>query len=298
MTITELHTYPIKGMRGIAHNGIAVEARGLSGDRRWMMVDEDYRFISQREFAGLASISVAHNGEGLTLTLPGLAPFPVAVPDGTARKDVKVWNDSISAALADGDANFRLSEFFDKTVYLVFMDDLAVRPADPEWIARDAVVSFADSFPILITNTASLDDLNAHIEAAGDGPVPMARFRPNIVVDGPAAWDEDGWQMVKIGGKVFDAVKPCSRCIVTTRDQNTGAKTHNEQPIRTLNQMRRSGDERAGGVLFGWYLVPREPGRINIGDDFKVVERRLKPWRLAGDLPVRTRNPINLGPNS
>jgi uncharacterized protein YcbX len=130
-------------------------------------------------------------------------------------------------------------------------------------------VSFADGYPILITNTASLKALNKHIVAAGADSVPMKRFRPNIVIDGDEAWSEDNWKQITIGDVKLDLVKPCTRCVVTTLDPVTGVK-QGKEPLRTLRARRLSKDPEIDGVLFGWNAVPRTLGRIGVGDKVSI----------------------------
>ena len=281
MKLIALHTYPIKGTRGLSHDAIFVEPRGFKGDRRWMIVDENNNFITQREVAALASISAQHTADGLSISSAHGSCFDVKAPDGTMRATVQVWGDSVDAAIADDDANAAISATIGRSSKLAYMDQRAARLSDSYYSGANKPVSFADGFPVLITSQASLTALNAHIETSSAMPVSMERFRPNIMVDGESAWDEDTWSVVQLGEVVFDAVKPCTRCVVTTRDQKTGVGSNDAQPIRALTKIRRSNDKNIKGVLFGVNLVPRAEGDIGIGDDFRVLERRKEPWPVA-----------------
>lgn len=216
---------------------------------------------------------------GLAITLPDEAPVQVGKPDGSKRLPVRVWRSTVDAALADEAASDRLSAFLQRAVKLVFMDDEASRFSNPIWAGEEAPVSFADGYPILLTATASLNALNDTIQGQGGAPVLMERFRPNVVVDGVSAWDEDGWAAIQIGDLVFDIVKPCTRCIVPTFDQRTGYPRSDKQPTRALTRSRRSADERVKGVLFGWNMITRNNGSIRVGDEVKVIERR-ETWPI------------------
>ena len=281
MKLTALHTYPIKGTRGLSHDEVDVELRGLKGDRRWMIVDGENRFITQREVAALATIAVEKTTNGLSVTLSTGFEFDVVAPDGAVRADVQVWDDRVNAAIADDGTNAAISIAIGCPAKLAYMDEKTTRLANEHYAGADKPVSFADGFPILLTTMASLAALNEQIESSGAAPVPMQRFRPNVVVDGETAWDEDRWSVVQIGDMIFDVVKPCTRCVVTTRDQKTGIGANDAQPIRALAQIRRSADKNIRGVLFGVNLVPRGEGSLLIGNEFHILERRAEPWPLA-----------------
>ena len=271
MKITSLHLYPVKSMRGLDVRYAEVKPRGLRGDRRWMLVDANGRFMTQREKSKLAQIKVKLLREGgLKLTIPNQAPILVGEPESNERLSTQVWKSTVNAVKAEGEVNEALSDFLDKPASLVFMDSEAERFANDKYTSEPAPVSFADGYPILIANGASLRALNKHIELAGGDPVTMNRFRPNIVVDGDEeAWAEDTWKQIKIGDVVLDLVKPCTRCVTTTIDQVSGLKMGAE-PLKTLKKRRLSKDPEIKGVLFGWNAVPRTLGRIGVGDDVSI----------------------------
>lgn len=279
MQFTSLSIYPIKGTSAVSLTSANVEARGLEGDRRWMIVDADDKFITQREEPRLALIKAEPSERGLTMTLPGALPVLIARPDGSKRLSVRVWRSTVNAALVDEAVNDGLSACLQRAVRLVFMDDQASRFANPLWAGEEALVSFADGYPILLAVTASLNALNDMIGDQGGTPVSMERFRPNLVVDGAAAWDEDGWAAIQIGDLIFNVVKPCDRCIVPTFDQRTGDARSDNQPTRALTRIRRSADERVKGALFGWYMIARTSGSIRLGDEVNVIERR-ESWPI------------------
>lgn len=269
MKIASLHVYPVKSTRGIDVRYAEVKQRGLAGDRRWMIVDEHGRFITQREKSQLAQIKIRLAGDGLKLTIPNQAPIVFTASESASRTEAKVWKSTVSAVQAEGEVNEALTAFLGKTASLVFMDEESERLSNDKYTDEPAPVSFADGYPILVTNTASLKALNKHIVAADGEPVLMNRFRPNIVIDGDEAWDEDKWKQITIGDVVLDLVKPCTRCVMTTIDQVTGKKQGRE-PLRTLKARRLSKDPEIDGVLFGWNAVPRKLGRLRVGDEVSL----------------------------
>jgi uncharacterized protein YcbX len=281
MQVASLAIYPVKSGRALPLERSEIDARGLSGDRRWMLVDRNHRFVSQREDPRLATLAVQPTAGGLVFALPGGEPVQAPRPDGARRLSVDIWGSMVDASLADDDVNERLSACLKRPVQLVFMDERARRHADPAWAGDDAPVSFADAYPLLLTSTASLAALNEVIVDQGGPPVTMDRFRPNIVVAGAPPWDEDRWAEIQIGAQHVDLVKPCDRCIVPTHDQETGERRGDNQPVKALNKIRRSADERVKGVLFGWNLVARTAGKISVGDPVRVLERRA-PWPIRG----------------
>lgn len=266
MRVASLHIHPVKGMRAVDVARAKVEAKGLAGDRRWLVVDELGVFLTQRSHPRLATIDAAITDHGLTLSCDGHGAITVARPDGEMRRRVVVWSSEIDAALADEAASRWLSPLIGETADLVYMDDEALRMKDSVWTPSPVPVSFADAFPVLIANTASLAALNRDIEAHGGDRIPMARFRPNIVVETDEPWAEDHWERLKLGDVVLDLVKPSDRCIVTTTDQRTGARMGKE-PLAALARIHRSTDPRINGVIFGENAVPRALGAVAVGDE-------------------------------
>ena len=270
MRVESLHIYPVKSARGIDLKTSPVEPRGLAGDRRWMIVGADGRFITQREFPKLATLQVLPFDGGITLQADGLAVTEIHVPGGDSRLDATVWRDTVNAAFADNAAV--LSAWMERDVRLVYMDDQAARSANPKYTIGkpQSPVSFADGYPVLITNTASLRALNALILSGGGAAVPMSRFRPNIVIDSDQAWAEDDWKTLTIGEAVLELVKPCTRCVMTTLDQASGEKQGRE-PLQALRTLRTSTDPEIEGVLFGWNAVVRAEGSVTVGDAVELM---------------------------
>jgi len=274
--LTSIHTYPVKGCHRVDHERATVEPWGLAGDRRWLIVDPATgRRLTQREVPTLTHIKPAPAEGGLVLRTPDLPDLVVAEPAGAEPMEVTVGRFTGPAARAGATADDWLSEALDRKVMLVWLDDPTRRAVNPEYGRPGDVVSFADGYPVLLANVASLAALNdwlaesASLRAAQpaqtgspDWPLPMTRFRPNLVVEGAPAWAEDGWlgRTVWVGGTAFRAVKPCDRCVVTTTDQDTGERGH--EPLRTLARHRKFDQ----GLLFAINLIPDSTGTVAVGD--------------------------------
>ncbi|HEY8088057.1 MAG TPA: MOSC N-terminal beta barrel domain-containing protein [Polyangiaceae bacterium] len=260
-SVVALHVYPVKGCRGVTLDTARVERRGLAHDRRWMLVDGDGKFVTQRTEPRLARIEVAIEGEALILSTEGHGALLVQRPPLEApRRRVRVWSDEVDAVDAGTDVAEWLCGVLGSETSLVFMPETTSRPVRPEYGRPDDVVSFADALPLLFTTLASLDELNARMRQ----PLPMNRFRPNIVVQGTAPWAEDGWTHVRVGELGVRVVKACDRCVVTTTDQLTGAR--GVEPLRTLSTFR----ERERKVYFGVNAIPNVTGTIRVGDAVTV----------------------------
>jgi uncharacterized protein YcbX len=267
MHVDDIRTYPVKALRGGQHPSAEIEPWGLRGDRVWMVVDDNNRGLTQRELGCMALMQAANTAAGVMITTHEGERIDVSAPDETAdTEDVAVWDDIVPARVADAAANEFLSRALGRPCRLVRLADPSARKLPREFAANGDSVSFADGFPVLLASTASLEDLNARLPA----PVCIDRFRANIVVRGAAAWEEDEWRVVRIGGAVFDVVKPCDRCVVTTIDPETGERPDRLEPLRTLATFRR---DRRGRVMFGQNLVPRSLGQIEVGDGVEVLER-------------------------
>lgn len=279
MKISEIYLYPMKSARGIALPTADVDAMGLKGDRRVMLVDAAGRFVSQRELPDLARLTALPGASHLKLVLDDGRELMVAPPHPERRAEVQVWNSRLSAACAEESVNAVMSDWFGREVRLVFFDGAAERFASAEWAGADTPVGFADGYQVLVTTTASLAALNADMAAHGEGSVGMERFRPNIVIDCDEAWAEDRWAGIAIGDLVIDLVKPCARCIITTQDQQTGSR-EGASPMAAMGRIRMSADRRVRGPLFGWNGVPRGSGRIAIGDAVTVAAVRDEGWAI------------------
>ncbi|HEY5354747.1 MAG TPA: MOSC N-terminal beta barrel domain-containing protein [Streptosporangiaceae bacterium] len=280
--LASIHIYPLKAGRAVDLAESVVEPWGLAGDRRWLVVDSDGRFVSQREEPALARVIAAYPAAGtdrardpgpastLTLSADGNPPLAVRVPsagDPAEMVPVAVWRSEICAAAAGKEADEWLSDFLGRTVRLVYLDDPTRRKVDQDYGAPDDPVSFADGYPVLLTSTGSLEELGRWLTDDGHPPVPMNRFRPNVVVAGAPPWSEDGWRRIRIGSITFRVVKPCGRCQVTTIDQATAQR--GRQPLTMLGRRRRFGQQ----LVFGQNMIPHARGSIRVGDAVQVLER-------------------------
>jgi uncharacterized protein YcbX len=226
-----------------------------------MIVDTAGVFVSQRSHPTLATVAAHLVDAGLELSAPGRRPLTVPEPEGGRRLAAGIWKDTVDAALAGDEAARWLSAVLGLDCRLVFQDRPDSRPiAAPR--GRDGdVVSFADGSPVLLCGEAALADLNARL----DTPLPMDRFRPNLVFAGGEPFAEDGWSRLRIGEAVFRNTGPCPRCTVTTVDQATAER--GAEPLRTLATYRQF----AGGVMFGVNLVPEETGVVRVGDTVEIL---------------------------
>jgi uncharacterized protein YcbX len=279
LRVVSLHFYPIKGVRAVDVARTHLTPQGLDHDRRWLVVDPNGMFLTQRVNSLLATIIAIPTGNGLKLSAPGAGEIAIDAPAGDERLDIVVWDAKVNAALADARAHAWLSKVLGEEVLLVHMDARAVRLKRSIWTSEALPVTFADAYPVLIATTGSLAAVNADIAKHGGDAVPMARFRPNIVIDCKDAWVEDHWKALRIGALELDLVKPCDRCVVTTKDQMTGESMGNE-PIASLTRLRMSADPRVKGVLFGWNSVPRAAGTIEIGDRVDVIDVRAEGFPI------------------
>ncbi|MDQ1043145.1 MOSC domain-containing protein [Streptomyces sp. V4I2] len=270
--LQSIHVHPVKAFRGQAPREAVVEPWGLAGDRRWVLVDDGGKVVTQREQPRLAlAAAELLPGGGVRLSAPGMDTLTVPVPRPDVSVPVNVFRDKVEAVPADSDAvHAWCSEYLGAELRLIHMADPATcRPVDPEFALPGETVSFADGYPLLLTSAASLDALNSLIaqgDHAAEGPLPMNRFRPNVVVSGTAAWAEDEWSRLSIGDVVFRVAKMSGRCVVTTTDQSTADR--GREPLRTLGRHRRFG----GKLVFGQNLVPLSPGTIRVGDPVTALE--------------------------
>jgi uncharacterized protein len=273
--LSELHVYPVKSCGGISLETATLGARGVPGDRLWMVVDAAGRFITQRSDPRLAWIRTRLDPECLVLEAPGLPPLELSRSVAGHQVEVTVWNDAGRAVDAGDGAAAWLGQHLGRPVRLVQMDGAFQRRPNPEW-ATIGELSFVDAFPVLVISRASLEDLNGRLPA----PLRMNRFRPNLVVDGCAAFEEDRWGRIQVGGAVLRVVKPCTRCATTTVEQETARQ--GSEPLSTLATFRRWD---RGGVIFGQNAVVEVGGALRVGDAVHVLEWTAPPV-LEGALPA------------
>ena len=244
--IASLHIYPVKSCRGIDVREALITLTGLEWDRRWMIVDAKDRFITQRSHPLLATITVAVGNGRLTLSADGHAPLVVDAAHGGSARQVRIWDDTCNAIDAGDRPAVWLKRLLDDTLRLVRIDERSPRLANPKYIGTEPrPVTFTDGYQVLMISNESLAELNKRLPE----PIPMTRFRPNVVIEGVAAHAEDEMAFFRMGPVVLRGVKHCTRCSVTTTDQQSGARDPHQQPLRALGKYRH--DYQLKGVTFG-----------------------------------------------
>lgn len=268
ITVRDLFIYPVKSARGIAVDEAAVTDRGFENDRRFMVVDEQGMFLTQRKYPQMALIDVRIErgdsaGAGrLVIEAPDAGRIEVPLrPEGGERRTVEVWGDYCEALSMGPEPQRFFERILGAPSDLVYMPDETTRLANPAHSTPGAKVNFADAYPYLVIGEASLGDLNAHLKE----PVPMNRFRPNMVLEGCEPYAEDGFRAVSIGEVPFRASELCPRCVLITVDQATGVK--GSEPLATLAKIRKQGQS----VPFGQYLIQQGSGVIRRGDKVAIL---------------------------
>lgn len=265
--LSEIYIYPVKSLSGISLNSAIVEPEGLQFDRRWMVVDKNNVFLTQRTNPGMALITTKIMGDGLKLfhkrkSLPKLfIPFTKHSQETAA---VKIFNDEVQANFISDETDQWLSNAIGTKCRLVALSDNNKRYVNKKYAHNNETVSFADGFPFLIISQSSLDLLNSKLKEK----ISMNRFRPNFVFSGSCSHDEDKWVKIKIGEIIFDVVKPCARCVVTTVNQSNAVKS--KEPLLTLSKYRRQGNK----ILFGQNLIAKNLGTVNVGDNLEILEHK------------------------
>jgi uncharacterized protein YcbX len=277
--VTGLHLYPVKSCRGLAVTSAEVDARGFVGDRRFLIVDQENQFLTQRVLPRMALVETALTAGGLELGSPGHGSIAVPLLSPLAPRpsslSVTVWHDTVAAEDCGEEPAAWLSEFLDLTCRLVRAGSAYARPIPARKVPNGLLngvaegrvgsheVSFADGFPFLVIGEESLADLNARLTE----PLPMNRFRPSLVVAGAAAYAEDTWTRFRIGSVVFHGATRCGRCAITTTDQLTAERA--AEPLRTLATYRRDPD---GDVKFGRNLIHEtKAGRVSVGAPVELL---------------------------
>jgi uncharacterized protein YcbX len=261
--IKSIYNYPVKSLGGNNLESVVVEKRGLKNDRRFMFIDSNNNFVTARTHHKLGGISVQQNSNDL-IFYNNFNNSSVYQPIEISSNKIKVsiWGTAtLCHLIINNTVDKWISTFVGEPIRLVYMADDDIRVVNPKYGKTGEIVSFADGFPILITNTQSLDDLNNRLQI----PVPMTRFRPNLVIEGNLPWEEDHWKKIKIGEVVIRIVKPCARCVVTTINPETGEM--NKEPIHTLSLFRKENNN----VLFGMNAIAEQFGLINEGDDIEIL---------------------------
>ena len=276
LRVAALFFYPLKSARGVRRDAVSLDRFGVSHDRRWMLIDPlAARPITQREISELSRLEARRSATGLELRW--LDPPPagegsleaerlhVAEPArDDCRLPVTIWGDTVHLPVADDAANDWITAALGRETRLAFMPDDVERPVNPRYAEAGDRTSLTDGFPLHLIGSGSMEDLNARLEE----PIGVERFRPNLLIDGPAAFDEDDWDEIRVGSCRLRVVKPCPRCTVTTVDPASGER--GTEPLRTLSTYRK----REGSVMFGQNALHRGEGTIRVGDPVEVLSRR------------------------
>jgi hypothetical protein len=263
LTLSEIYIYPVKSLGGISIDSSTVEERGLKYDRRYLLVDENEMFMTQRDFPQLAFLKLSFSEDGFKVLNTQnkshtIVPFEF---DSKENISVTIWDDVCKAVKLGNDLDDWFSNAIGKKCSLVYMPNDEKRIVEKKYINDEHIVSFADAYPYLIIGQSSLDDLNARLE----NPIPMNRFRTNFVFTGGNPFEEDNWSDFKIGDVNFKAVKPCARCVITTTNQDTAERS--SEPLKTLSSYRKFDNK----VMFGMNLVCRQTGSITVGNKIEII---------------------------
>lgn len=275
MILSEINVYPIKSLKGISLDEARIERRGLEFDRRWMLIDADNKFLTQREFPQMATIEVSIGENGLNVSQKKGSRLEIPFrPQTNETARVKIWSSRCTAFIYDDSINEWFADVLQTKCRLALMPLETERRVNYFYaVQKDDHVSFADGYPFLLIGENSLADLNSRLE----NKVPMNRFRPNLVVKDTEPFAEDGWKKISIGAAIFHVVKPCARCVLTTIDQTSGEK-FGPEPLKTLAGFRIPKRSLKKKILFGQNLIAATEGEIlRVGDAVKILEIKNKP---------------------
>jgi len=261
--LSDIMVYPLKSAREISLKNSFLEQRGLVHDRRWMVVDNFARFISQRTHPEMALLKTEIVDKTLRLSAPGMSELdlPIFQTEGISQM-VEIWGDRCEALEADKHSESWISDYLGVKCKFVFMPDSSNRQVDQEYAIGSNKVAFSDGFPLLLISESSLNDLNNRITEE----ITVKRFRPNLILKNTPPYQEDNWKAIRIGECELQIVKPCSRCVLTTVDPQTGVFSGRE-PLKTLAKYRKFNGE----VLFGQNLIPHSSGKIEIGMKVEIL---------------------------
>lgn len=268
MRVAGLFIYPVKSLRGCAVPAATVDALGFAGDRRFLVVDDAGKFLTQRTHARMAQVNTALSGGSLTLSADGAGTVTVSTtPDAAAPlRTVSIWkHEGLLAEDCGPDAAQWLSGFLGQSVHLVRIGPRFHRPVLKKAARPGDHFAFNDGSPVLVVSEASLATLNDRIQENGGEPVPMDRFRPNLVLADCAAFAEDAAPLLRLGTVALRNAGKSDRCIVTTTDQRTGER--GKEPLRTLATFRRDPTLDPTAVYFGAnFINESKAGTIRIDD--------------------------------
>jgi uncharacterized protein YcbX len=263
IVLSEINVFPIKSTAGVSLTNSRITNRGLEHDPRWMLTDSNYSFLSQRKFPKMALIYTEISDHSLRVTAPQQTELRLPISGCMGEElSVEIWSDTCTARSCGKKPDQWFSQFLGMAVHLVFMPDNSHRLTDPQYGENQSPVSFTDGYPFLLISEASLLDLNNRLSR----PLEMKRFRPNLVVRGCEAYEEDSWKRIQIGELVFELVKPCSRCTITTVDPLTAEV--GKEPLKTLATYRKKGSK----VYFGQNLIHKNTGILNLDMTVEILQ--------------------------
>ena len=279
LQLSELFIYPIKSLGGISVQNAVVTSRGLQHDRRWMLVNEHGHFITQREFPQMALLKATVEANGIAVHHHSSGSL--LIPFNSERKTLQqfaVWDDTCMGQYVSEEFDKWFNEALNIKCRLVYMPDDSEREVDQRYAKPGMITSFADAYPFLLIGQSSLDDLNKRMAQ----PLPMNRFRPNIVFTGGDAYSEDLMNQIDIAGITFYGAKLCARCVLTTIDQQTAVKA--KEPLKTLASYRMKNNK----IMFGQNLVHENTGIVSVGDELKVLSTHTDERFIIAKPPITT----------
>ncbi len=264
LTVSQIHIYPVKSFSGISPSSATIDERGFAFDRRWMLIDSENRFVTQRTLPDMALFTASIKGDRVEINHKTDSSFHLSFEIGNhsgEKVNLTLFDNPGSGYLMDSQINFALSNKLKNNVKLVYMDTDIERKVNEKYSSRKRLVSYADGFPFLLLSEESLAELNSRLPFQAS----MLRFRPNIVIKGGEAFIEDRLKQIRINNVTFDIVKPCPRCVITTVDPTTAKK--NSIVLKTLAEFRKTGNN----VNFGQNLIHHNTGTISVGDEVEIL---------------------------
>jgi uncharacterized protein len=270
LKLTQINIYPVKSLDGFSPDSAIVEKRGLQHDRRWLITDPNGMFITQRTNPKMAMLRATIEGDCLVIQEKDKPSNDFKIPINTEGplSHVTVWDDTMKAASVSKEVNGFLSDFLEKEVLLLKMPDTTERRLDEDYNRGQDIVSFADGYPFLIIGESSMDDLNGRL----NDPLSIRRFRTNFVFSGGIPFQEDAFKNFKIGDVDFMGMKNCSRCVLITRDPDTGIK--GKEPLLTLQKYRQKGTKTMFGQNLIWDFekwTKTDNPKINVGNTITLL---------------------------
>ncbi|WP_410497837.1 MOSC domain-containing protein [Chitinibacter sp. S2-10] len=261
ITLSALYRYPLKSAQGQALSHSAVSPQGLPLDRDWMIATPEGLYITARTHPQLIRVQAIPNDDGIFFSAPGMDDIFVPLSAFQRQQQAEIWDDHFAARSGAQAANDWFSSYLEQTVIVMW---IGLEPHRRVRRRPEIAISFNDGYPLLLIGEASLHELNRRAGQDFD----MRRFRPNLVIANSAAFAEDGWRKIKIGEVIFEIVKPCERCAITTLDPDTALAAARGEPLRTLASFRKAAD----GVIFGQNIIALNRGQLKPGQPVTILD--------------------------